>query len=132
MMNFELNVVLVEPEIPQNTGSIGRLCVGTKSTLHLIEPLGFEISSTRLKRAGLDYWEHLKLIQHKNIDEFIKSIPKNSQKIFFSKKILKPNSLYELLKKMPLNLRYPPRNLRSLACLPRACLKPLNQIVRRH
>jgi tRNA (cytidine/uridine-2'-O-)-methyltransferase len=85
-MDLKLNVVLVEPEIPQNTGSIGRLCVGTGSTLHLVEPLGFEISSTRLKRAGLDYWEHLKLIRHKNIDEFLKSIPKNSQKIFFSKK----------------------------------------------
>lgn len=85
-MELKLNVVLVEPEIPQNTGSIGRLCVGTNSTLHLVEPLGFEISSTRLKRAGLDYWEHLKWVRHQNLEEFLKTIPANSQKIFFSKK----------------------------------------------
>jgi tRNA (cytidine/uridine-2'-O-)-methyltransferase len=55
-MPHELNVVLVEPEIPMNTGTIGRLCLATQSTLHLIEPLGFDISNSQLKRAGLDYW----------------------------------------------------------------------------
>jgi tRNA (cytidine/uridine-2'-O-)-methyltransferase len=54
-----MNVVLVEPEIPPNTGNVARLCAATNSTLHLIEPLGFEIGDRRLKRAGLDYWEHL-------------------------------------------------------------------------
>ena len=53
-MPHELNVVLVEPKIPVNTGAIGRLCLATGSTLHLIEPLGFEINDTKLKRAGLD------------------------------------------------------------------------------
>jgi tRNA (cytidine/uridine-2'-O-)-methyltransferase len=53
------NVVLVEPEIPQNTGNIGRTCVATNSALHLIKPYGFEISDRNLKRAGLDYWPHL-------------------------------------------------------------------------
>src|ERR1051326_4407986 len=56
-----MNVVLVEPEIPQNTGNIGRLCMATNSTLHLVEPLGFSIDDNKLKRAGLDYWEHLKV-----------------------------------------------------------------------
>lgn len=53
------NVVLVEPEIPQNTGNIGRLCLATQSTLHLIKPLGFSLEDRQLKRAGLDYWEEV-------------------------------------------------------------------------
>ncbi len=85
-MEPQLNVVLIEPEIPQNTGSIGRLCVGTNTVLHLVEPLGFELTSSRLKRAGLDYWEHLKLVRHKCIEDFLKFVPKNSPKLFFSKK----------------------------------------------
>ena len=54
------NIVLVHPEIPSNTGNIGRTCVGYRSCLHLIKPLGFEINDRQLKRAGLDYWSHLK------------------------------------------------------------------------
>jgi tRNA (cytidine/uridine-2'-O-)-methyltransferase len=54
-----MNVVLVEPEIPPNTGNIARLCAATRSTLHLIEPFGFRLEDKQLKRAGLDYWEHL-------------------------------------------------------------------------
>jgi len=53
------NIVLVHPEIPQNTGNIGRLCVNTESRLHLIKPLGFSLDDKYLKRAGLDYWKHL-------------------------------------------------------------------------
>ena len=56
-----LNIVLVNPEIPPNTGNIGRLCVATGSTLHLIKPLGFHIDDRSLKRAGLDYWKKLDL-----------------------------------------------------------------------
>jgi tRNA (cytidine/uridine-2'-O-)-methyltransferase len=85
-MEFGLNVVLVEPEIPQNTGSIGRLCLATGSTLHLVEPLGFEISNARLKRAGLDYWEHLKVQTHSSLESFLKYMPKDAPKVFFSKK----------------------------------------------
>lgn len=85
-MEFGLNVVLVEPEIPQNTGSIGRLCLATGTTLHLIEPLGFEISNSRLKRAGLDYWEHLKVKIHPSLDQFLAELPKDAPKAFFSKK----------------------------------------------
>ena len=55
------NVVLVEPEIPPNTGNIGRLCLATRSTLHLVKPLGFSLDDKRLRRAGLDYWDEVKL-----------------------------------------------------------------------
>jgi len=82
-MPHNLNVVLVEPEIPQNTGSVGRLCLATGATLHLVEPLGFAIDHSRLKRAGLDYWEHLKVVVHKSIEDFIKSVPEGRQMVFF-------------------------------------------------
>ena len=85
-MPYDLNVVLVEPEIPQNTGSIGRLCLATGTTLHLIEPLGFEITHSRLKRAGLDYWEHLKVVTHPGFEEFMRSLPAGTPRVFFSKK----------------------------------------------
>lgn len=85
-MPFDLNVVLVEPEIPQNTGSIGRLCLATGTTLHLVEPMGFEITHAKLRRAGLDYWEHIKIKKHESLDAFLKSLPPDAPKIFFSKK----------------------------------------------
>ena len=85
-MPHGLNVVLVEPEIPPNTGSIGRLCLATGSTLHLVEPLGFEISDARLRRAGLDYWEHLKVLMHPSLEAFLDSIPPSAPKVFLSKK----------------------------------------------
>ncbi len=81
-----LNVVLVEPEIPQNTGSIGRLCLATGATLHLVEPLGFEITDAHLRRAGLDYWEHLKVVRHPSLQEFLKSMPPDAPRAFLSKK----------------------------------------------
>jgi tRNA (cytidine/uridine-2'-O-)-methyltransferase len=59
-----VHVVLVAPEIPQNTGSIGRLCVATRSPLHLIDPLGFTISDRHLRRAGLDYWRHVEVSRY--------------------------------------------------------------------
>ena len=69
-MEHSLNIVLVEPEIPQNTGNIARTCAATGAALHLIEPLGFEITDRNLKRAGLDYWDKLEIIRYKNLDEF--------------------------------------------------------------
>ena len=72
-----LNIVLVQPEIPNNTGNIGRLSLATGSHLHLIKPFGFEISDTRLKRAGLDYWPHIELSIYESIAEFYK---KNAHK----------------------------------------------------
>ena len=65
-----LNIVLFEPEIPNNTGNIGRLALASGSRLHLVKPFGFEIDDTRLKRAGLDYWQHLNVIIYDNIDHF--------------------------------------------------------------
>src|SRR5680860_215578 len=65
-----LNIVLIEPEIPNNTGNIGRLALATGSHLHLIKPFGFELSDKRLKRAGLDYWQHLSVSIYENSEEF--------------------------------------------------------------
>jgi tRNA (cytidine/uridine-2'-O-)-methyltransferase len=66
-----VHVVLLAPEIPQNTGSIGRLCVATATTLHLIEPLGFVIDDKHLRRAGLDYWPHVRCHVHAGWEEFL-------------------------------------------------------------
>jgi tRNA (cytidine/uridine-2'-O-)-methyltransferase len=65
-----LNIVLVEPEIPNNTGNIGRLCVGTESRLHLIHPFGFVINDKNLKRSGLDYWVHLDVTEYENVAQW--------------------------------------------------------------
>lgn len=67
---MSLNVVLVEPEIPQNTGNIARTCAAIGATLHLIKPLGFDISEKAVRRAGLDYWDKLNIIVYENLDEF--------------------------------------------------------------
>ena len=67
-----LNIVLIEPEIPNNTGNIGRLALASGSSLHLVKPFGFEISDARLKRAGLDYWQHLSVTYYDNINDFFK------------------------------------------------------------
>ncbi len=64
------NIVLFEPEIPNNTGNIGRLALATNSVLHLVGPLGFELTDSKLKRAGLDYWKYLSLQFYNNIEEF--------------------------------------------------------------
>jgi tRNA (cytidine/uridine-2'-O-)-methyltransferase len=92
-MDSGLHVVLVEPEIPQNTGSIGRLCLGTGCTLHLVEPLGFEITDSQLKRAGLDYWEHLKVVRHASLEAFLEFLPPHAPRAFLSKKA--GHSLFE-------------------------------------
>lgn len=65
-----LNIVLAEPQIPQNTGNISRTCAVTGAALHLIKPYGFEITDKKLKRAGLDYWDKLDIYQYENMDEF--------------------------------------------------------------
>jgi tRNA (cytidine/uridine-2'-O-)-methyltransferase len=64
------NIVLIEPEIPMNTGNIGRLSLATGSVLHLVKPFGFELDDSRLKRAGLDYWKHISVKIYEGIDEF--------------------------------------------------------------
>ena len=80
-----MHVVLFEPEIPPNTGSVARLCAATLTPLHLIEPLGFKIDDKHLKRAGLDYWEFVDLHVHKSWDDFLSNV-KPSRLLYFSKK----------------------------------------------
>lgn len=87
------SVVLVEPEIPNNTGNIGRTCVGVNSRLQLIEPLGFEISDKKLKRAGLDYWPYLHWERFKSLEEWLTTVSDLSRIFFFSTKGKK--NLYE-------------------------------------
>ncbi len=70
-----LNIVLFEPEIPANTGNIGRTCVATGTRLHLIEPLGFRLNEKEIKRAGMDYWEHLDVTRYMNFEEFLEKNP---------------------------------------------------------
>lgn len=67
------NIVLIEPEIPMNTGNIGRLTLATDSVLHLVKPFGFELSDKRLKRAGLDYWKHIDLKTYESSEEFFET-----------------------------------------------------------
>lgn len=66
----DINIVLVEPEIPQNTGNIARTCAATGASLHLVKPLGFEIDDRKLKRAGLDYWDKLDITYYESLDDF--------------------------------------------------------------
>ena len=70
VLNKRLNIVLVEPEIPPNTGNVARLCAATGATLHLVKPLGFSIEDKQLKRAGLDYWHLLDIVVYENFEEF--------------------------------------------------------------
>ena len=70
-----MHIVLHQPEIPQNTGNIGRTCVATGTSLHLIEPLGFRLNEKELKRAGMDYWEHLDVTRYIDFNEFKEKHP---------------------------------------------------------
>ena len=78
-----LNIVLIEPEIPNNTGNIGRLALATGSKLHLVKPFGFELDDSRLKRAGLDYWQHLDVHIYDSIEAFFQQNEDRSF-VFFS------------------------------------------------
>src|SRR6186713_2759307 len=70
-----MNIVLVEPEIPPNTGNVARLCAATNTHLHLIEPLGFKLGDSQLKRAGMDYWQQVKWHRWPNWNDFHKQVP---------------------------------------------------------
>jgi tRNA (cytidine/uridine-2'-O-)-methyltransferase len=72
---MQLNIVLFEPEIPQNTGNIARTCAATGAILHLIEPLGFSVSDKHLKRAGLDYWHNVRIHYYKSFDSLMSKFP---------------------------------------------------------
>ncbi|HNZ44850.1 MAG TPA: tRNA (cytidine(34)-2'-O)-methyltransferase [Candidatus Syntrophosphaera thermopropionivorans] len=93
LVETRFNIVLYEPEIPANTGNIGRLCVGTGSKLHIIQPCKFLITDKTLKRAGLDYWEHLDLTMHKTWEEILEFCP--LERVFFCTTKSKRNYLNE-------------------------------------
>jgi RNA methyltransferase, trmH family, group 2 len=79
-----INIVLLEPEIAQNTGNIGRSCVATNSALHLIRPLGFKISSKEIKRSGLDYWEKLNIKIYSDLEDFYEQNPNARNKMYMA------------------------------------------------
>ena len=81
---MKLNIVLVEPEIPQNTGNIARTCAAIGAKLHLVHPLGFILSEKLVKRAGLDYWDKLDIEEHSSLNDFLSKYPPESNNMFFS------------------------------------------------
>ena len=81
---MKLNIVMCEPEIPQNTGNIARTCAATGAKLHLIHPLGFSISDRYLKRAGLDYWDKLEIEEHNSLKAFLEKYNPEKHNIFFA------------------------------------------------
>lgn len=83
-----LNIVLVEPQIPQNTGNIARTCAATGARLHLVEPMGFRVDDAKLKRAGLDYWHLLDITYYENLDDFFEK-NKDGNFFYFSTKSTK-------------------------------------------
>jgi tRNA (cytidine/uridine-2'-O-)-methyltransferase len=89
-----MRVVLVEPEIPGNTGNIGRTCLATGAELHLVEPLGFSLDAARVRRAGLDYWKHVSLTVHPSIAALEMAMPDLDQAFFLSARA--ERSLYDV------------------------------------
>ena len=81
---MKLNIVMVEPEIPQNTGNIARTCAAIGAKLHLVKPLGFDVSDKYLKRAGLDYWDKLEIEEHNSLDEFLDKYKPEENNMYFS------------------------------------------------
>ena len=81
---MKINVVMVEPEIPQNTGNIARTCAAIGAKLHLVHPLGFSISEKAVKRAGLDYWDKVEIEEHNSFDEFLKKYKPEENNMFFA------------------------------------------------
>ncbi len=81
---MKINVVMVEPEIPQNTGNIARTCAAIGAKLHLVYPLGFDISEKAVKRAGLDYWDKLEIEKHKDLADFLEKYKPEENNVFFA------------------------------------------------
>ncbi|MFN0117020.1 MAG: tRNA (cytidine(34)-2'-O)-methyltransferase [Elusimicrobiota bacterium] len=79
-----INIVLIDPEIPGNTGNVGRTCIGLDATLHLVGKIGFSLEDKYLKRAGLDYWPKIKLEVHSKWEDFLAQVPQGTQMHFFS------------------------------------------------
>lgn len=80
---MKINIVLVEPEIPQNTGNIARTCAATGAKLHLVHPLGFDISEKQVKRAGLDYWDKVEIEEHESLEKFLEKYPTKENHMYF-------------------------------------------------
>lgn len=80
---YKINIVLHEPEIPQNTGNIARTCAATGASLHIIRPMGFTIDDKKLKRAGLDYWDKLDITYYENYADFLKRNPKAEKNTYY-------------------------------------------------
>ena len=80
---MKLNIVLVEPEIPQNTGNIARTCAALGAKLHLVHPLGFKITEKAVKRAGLDYWDKLEIEEHMSFEKFLEKYKPENHNMFF-------------------------------------------------
>ena len=93
-----MDILLYNPDIPPNTGDIARLCAATETTLHLIEPLGFSLEDKYLKRAGLDYWPHVKLKVWKNFKEYLENDGKGRRFVMTSARRGKPLHLFEFTK----------------------------------
>lgn len=91
MSDHNFNVVLVTPEIPGNTGSIGRTCVALNCKLHLIKPYGFDLSEKAVRRAGLDYWKHVSLFEYNSFEEFLKINKPTPESLFFFSKFAQKN-----------------------------------------
>ncbi|HVA67375.1 MAG TPA: tRNA (cytidine(34)-2'-O)-methyltransferase [Elusimicrobiota bacterium] len=85
-----MHIVLAEPEIHWNTGNIGRTCVATGTTLHLVGKLGFSLDAAEIRRSGLDYWPKLKLVRHESLDDFFSSLPQSASLLFFSARATAP------------------------------------------
>ena len=81
---MKLHIVMVEPEIPQNTGNIARTCAITGAKLHLVHPLGFDISEKSVRRAGLDYWDKLEIEEHESLEKFLEKYPPENNNMFFA------------------------------------------------
>ncbi len=81
---MKINIVMVEPEIPQNTGNIARTCAATGAKLHLVKPLGFEISDKYLKRAGLDYWDKVDIEEHDSLQDFLDKYKPEENNMFYA------------------------------------------------
>ena len=81
---MKLNIVLVEPEIPQNTGNIARTCAAIGAKLHLVYPLGFSISAKAVKRAGLDYWDKVEIEEHESFNKFLEKYKPEENNMFFA------------------------------------------------
>ena len=81
---MKINIIMVEPEIPQNTGNIARTCAATGAKLHLVKPLGFEISDKYLKRAGLDYWDKVDIEEHDSLQDFLDKYKPEENNMFYA------------------------------------------------